>query len=63
VAFWSASLGGGHHSPWKVCEAIGVKCGTTGAVLRILARDRAGDPVYLQDLYIPPVRRRLFIAD
>jgi len=32
-------------------------------VLQIAARDRAGEVVYFQDLWIPPTRRRLFIAE
>lgn len=48
--------------PDAVCEAIGVKRRTSGAILQIVARDRSGGFVYFQDLYIPPTRRRLFIA-
>ena len=48
--------------PPHVCEAIGVKPRTSGAVLEIVARDRQGDAVYFQDLFIPPTERRLFIA-
>ena len=49
--------------PDYVCEAIAVRRGTSGAVLQIAARDRAGEVVYFQDLWIPPTRRRLFIAE
>lgn len=48
--------------PGYVCKAIGVKRGTSGAVLQIVARDRQAGAVYFQDLWIPPTRRRLAIA-
>jgi GntR family transcriptional regulator len=48
--------------PDAVCAAIGVKRRTSGAVLEIAAYDRRGEAVYLQDLFIPPAPRRLFIA-
>lgn len=48
--------------PDTVCAAIGVKRRTSGAVLEIVAYDRKGEAVYLQDLFIPPSARRLFIA-
>lgn len=48
--------------PTHVCEAIDVKLKTSGAVLEIVARDRQGDAVYFQELFIPPTRRRLRIA-
>lgn len=48
--------------PAHICKAIGVKRGTSGAVLEIVAHDPRGDPVYFQDLYIPPNPRRLFVA-
>lgn len=48
--------------PDYVCEAIGVKRRTSGAALQMVARDRAGEVVYFQDLFIPPTRRRLHIA-
>jgi GntR family transcriptional regulator len=48
--------------PAHVCTAIGVKAKTSGAVLEIVARDRQGDAVYFQELFIPPTERRLFIA-
>ena len=48
--------------PPYVCEAIGVKPRTAGAVLEIVALDRNGEPVYFQDLFIPPGERRLFIS-
>lgn len=48
--------------PAHVCEAIGVKPRTSGAVLEIVARDPKGDAVYFQELFIPPTERRLYIA-
>ena len=48
--------------PPHVCTAIGVKPRTSGAVLEIVGRDRQGDAVYFQELFIPPTERRLFIA-
>ncbi len=48
--------------PDAVCDAIGVKRRTSGAVLEIVARDRRGEVVYFQDLFIPPTKRRLFVA-
>ena len=45
-----------------VCDAIGVKAKTAGAILEIVALDRKGAAVYFQDLFIPPVPRRLYIA-
>ena len=48
--------------PSHVCVAIGVKPRTSGAVLEIVGRDRQGDAVYFQELFIPPTERRLFIA-
>lgn len=48
--------------PEAVCRAIGAKARTSGAVLEIVAFDRRGEAVYLQDLWIPPSPRRLFVA-
>lgn len=48
--------------PPAVCKAIGVKRGTSGAVLEIVAYDRQGEAVYFQDLLISPNPRRLFVA-
>jgi GntR family transcriptional regulator len=48
--------------PTHVCEAIDVKVKTSGAVLEIVARDKQGDAIYFQELFIPPARRRLHIA-
>ncbi len=46
----------------KVCAALGVKRRTPGAVLEIVAYDRAGEAVYLQDLHVPPSPRRLVLS-
>lgn len=48
--------------PDHVCKAINVKRRTSGAVLEIVARDATGEPVYFQDLFIPPNLRRLFVS-
>jgi GntR family transcriptional regulator len=48
--------------PRQVCKAIGVAAGTSGAVLEVIARDPKGDAVYFQEHFVPPTRRRLFIA-
>jgi GntR family transcriptional regulator len=48
--------------PPHVCEAIGVKPKTSGAVLEIVARDPRGAAVYFQELFVPPANRRLFIS-
>jgi GntR family transcriptional regulator len=45
-----------------ICKAIGVKKGTSGAVLEIVAYDSQGAPIYFQDLYIPPGEKRLFLS-
>jgi DNA-binding GntR family transcriptional regulator len=48
--------------PPHACAAIGVKPKTSGAVLEIVGRDRQGGAVYFQELFIPPIARRLHIA-
>ena len=48
--------------PSHVCTAIGVKPKTSGAVLEIVGRDRQGEALYFQELFIPPTERRLFLA-
>jgi GntR family transcriptional regulator len=48
--------------PPHVCEALGVKPRTSGAVLEIVGRNPKGEAVYFQELFIPPTQRRLFIA-
>lgn len=61
LARFSETLGVEVFAP-HVCTALGVKPRTSGAVLEIVGRDRQGAAVYFQDLCIPPVARRLFIA-
>ena len=46
----------------RICKAIGVRKGTSGAVLEIVAYDSRGVPIYFQDLYIPPGEKRLFLS-
>ena len=46
----------------SICAAMRVKKGTAGAVLEIVAYDAGGTPIYFQDLFIPPNRRRLFVS-
>jgi DNA-binding GntR family transcriptional regulator len=48
--------------PPHVCDELGAKAKISGAVLEIVARDRHGDVVYFQELFIPPSARRLQIA-
>lgn len=48
--------------PAHVCQAVGVRAGTSGAVLEIVARDYQDDVIYFQELFIPPNERRLFVA-
>ena len=45
--------------PADICHALGVKRGTSGAVLEVVARDRKDEAVYFQDFFIPPNARRL----
>ena len=45
-----------------ICQAIGARKGTSGAVLEIVAYDSQGVPIYFQDLYIPPGEKRLFLS-
>lgn len=48
--------------PSVICKALGVKRGTRGQLLQISAFGGRGAPVYYQELYIPPNRRRLHLA-
>ena len=48
--------------PRHICKAIGVRQGTSGVVLEIVARAKDAQPVYFQDLYIPPAAPRMLIA-
>lgn len=61
LARFSETLGVAVFPP-AVCREIGVKRGTSGARLEIVAYDRRGAPVYLQDLLIPPNSRRLLLG-
>lgn len=47
--------------PEYVCRAVHVPAATSGAVLDVIAYDQRGDPVYLQDFFIPPNDRRLVV--
>ena len=48
--------------PADACRAIGVRRGTRGQVLEISAHVGRDQPIYYQELYIPPNRRRLHLA-
>lgn len=48
--------------PDSVCSAIKVASGTAGGVIEIIAFDRSGAVLYLQELHIPPNERRLVLA-
>jgi GntR family transcriptional regulator len=48
--------------PPDACGAIGVRRGTRGQVLEISACVGRDQPIYYQELYIPPTRRRLHLA-
>jgi GntR family transcriptional regulator len=48
--------------PPDVCRAIGVRRGTQGQLLEISAYVGRDQPIYYQELYIPPNRRRLHLA-
>jgi GntR family transcriptional regulator len=48
--------------PRAICRAIGVKPGTQGELLEIAGFAGRDSPIYYQDLYIPPNRRRLHLA-
>ena len=48
--------------PRHICKAIGVRQGTSGVVLEIVARAKDAQPVYFQDLYSPPAAPRMLIA-
>lgn len=49
--------------PGDVCEAIGVSRNTVGLVYEILARSPSLNPVYYQEVCIPPNKRKLHILD
>lgn len=48
--------------PKDVCTALKLKSTTHGSLMEIVANDRTGQALYVQDVYIPPNHRRLLIA-
>jgi DNA-binding GntR family transcriptional regulator len=48
--------------PAQACRAIGVRRGTRGQLLEISAFVGRDQPIYYQELHIPPNRRRLHLA-
>ena len=50
-------------APADVASALGLKKPAVVSMIGIRAATGAGDPVYYQELYIPPNRRRLYIDD
>lgn len=48
--------------PKDVCAALNLKSTTQGSLMEIVASDRTGHALYVQDVYIPPNDRRLLIA-
>jgi GntR family transcriptional regulator len=48
--------------PRGICRAIGVKPGTEGELLEVVGFAGREHPIYYQELYIPPNRRRLHLA-
>ena len=48
--------------PEEVCTAIGIRPGTIGQLLEVAAFVGRESPIYYQELYIPPNRRRLHLA-
>ncbi len=48
--------------PREVQEAFGAKVGTNGQLLEIFAFAGRDSPIYYQELFIPPNRRRLHLA-
>ena len=48
--------------PANVCKTIGVRRGTVGELLEIAAFIGRDSPIYYQELFIPPNRRRLHLA-
>jgi DNA-binding GntR family transcriptional regulator len=49
--------------PASICRALGLREGITGLVLEVLASSGRKDPVYLQEVYIPPNKFKLYITD
>ena len=48
--------------PSDICKAIGVRRGTVGLIYGVIGYSGA-NPVYYQEIFIPPNKRRLFISD
>lgn len=49
--------------PSEACAVIGVKDGTAGILLRALASVGKNNPLYYQELFIPPNNRELCISE
>lgn len=49
--------------PKHICRAIGIADGATSMLLEIVASSGFDNPVYFQELYIPPTTRKLYISD
>lgn len=49
--------------PPKVCDALGLRRKTAGALLETLASSSAKKPLYCTQLYIPPGPLKLFISE
>jgi hypothetical protein len=48
--------------PAEVCEVIGARRDTVGQLLEAAAFVGRDSPIYYQELFIPPNRRRLHLA-
>ncbi len=49
--------------PQEICAAIDVPAGTAGLYLQVTASAGRDNPVYFQELFIPPTERLLHISD
>ena len=49
--------------PPEVCRAVKVQEGMIGLVMEILAHSGRKNPVYYQELFLPPNNRKLYISD
>jgi len=49
--------------PRDVCSALNLKGSTQGSIMEIVANDKTGQALYVQDVYIPPNGRRLLLSD
>jgi GntR family transcriptional regulator len=49
--------------PDSVCGAIDVPLETSGLKLEIVANSGRRNPVYFQEIYVPPTDRKLYISD